>query len=86
MCVCIPGQIVAITDREHRLALVDVSGAKRQVNIACIVDDEHAIEACIGDWVLIHVGFALARIDEAEAAKTLQLLAELEGDGPEPLH
>jgi hydrogenase expression/formation protein HypC len=83
MCVCIPGRIVAITDREHHLALVDVGGARRQANIACIVDDEHTVDACIGEWVLIHVGFALARIDEAEAARTLQLMdeirAELEG-------
>ena len=77
MCVCIPGQIVAITDAANRLALVSVSGVKRQVNVACIVDEQHPVESCVGDWVLIHVGFAMSRIDEAEAAKTLRLLAEL---------
>ena len=77
MCVCIPGQIVSITDEANRLALVSVSGATREVNIACIVDERHCVQSCVGDWVLIHVGFALSRIDEAEAAKTLQLLAEL---------
>ena len=45
--------------------------------IACIVDEEHPLEACIGDWVLIHVGFAMSRIDEAEAAETLRILTEL---------
>lgn len=77
MCVCIPGRIVAITDAANRLALVNVSGAKRQVNIACIVDEQHPVESCVGDWVLNHVGFAMSRIDEAEAAKTLQLLSDL---------
>ncbi len=77
MCVCIPGQVTAITDAAHRLALVNVSGVTRQVSLACIVDEAHTIESCVGDWVLIHVGFAMARIDEAEARKTLALLAEL---------
>lgn len=77
MCVCVPAQIVQITDAANRLALVSVSGAKREVNISCIVDAEHPVESCVGDWVLIHVGFAMSRIDEAEAAKTLQLLKEL---------
>lgn len=77
MCVCIPGQIVAITDAANRLALVNVGGARREINISCIVDDLHSVESCLGEWVLVHVGFAMSRIDEAEAAKTLQLLHEL---------
>lgn len=77
MCLGIPGQIVEITDVAHKLALVNVAGVKRQVNIACIVDDNHPAESCVGDWVLIHVGFAMNRIDEKEAAETLQLLKEL---------
>jgi len=77
MCLGIPGQIIRIDDGERRLATVDISGIKRQVSIACIVDDEHTPEACLGDWVLIHVGFAMSRIDEAEAAATLQILTEL---------
>ena len=47
------------------------------MNIACIVDDAHPAEACIGDWVLVHVGFAMSRIDEHEAAETLKILTEL---------
>lgn len=77
MCLGIPGQIVEITDVKQKLALVNVAGVKRQVNIACIVDDDHPAESCVGDWVLVHVGFAMNRIDEKEAAETLQLLKEL---------
>ncbi|MAT51035.1 MAG: HypC/HybG/HupF family hydrogenase formation chaperone [Nevskiales bacterium] len=77
MCLGIPGEIVEITDSEKKLALVDVSGVKRPVNIACIVDDEHPVESCIGDWVLVHVGFAMSRIDANEAKITLDLLNEL---------
>lgn len=77
MCLGIPGQIVGITDVNQKLALVNVGGVKRQVNIACIVDEDHPAESCVGDWVLIHVGFAMNRIDEQEAAETLQLLKEI---------
>jgi hydrogenase expression/formation protein HypC len=77
MCLGIPGRIVKIDDVEKKLATVDVSGVKRQVNVACIVDAAHPVEACIGDWVLIHVGFAMSRINEAEAAETLKILNEL---------
>lgn len=77
MCLGIPGQIVEITSAEQKLAIVDVGGVKRQVNIACIVDSDHPVESCIGDWVLVHVGFAMNRIDPAEAAETLNLLEEL---------
>ncbi len=77
MCLGIPGQIVEITSIEHKLAIVDVGGVKRQVNIACVVDNEHPVESCIGDWVLVHVGFAMNRLDADEAAATLSLLEEL---------
>lgn len=77
MCLGIPGQIVAIDDAAKKLATVSVAGIRRQVNIACIVDAAHPAEGCIGDWVLVHVGFAMARIDEAEAAETLRVLHEI---------
>ncbi|MEA5570075.1 HypC/HybG/HupF family hydrogenase formation chaperone [Calothrix sp. UHCC 0171] len=77
MCLGIPGQIVEITDIKNKLATVDVGGVKRQVNIACIVDENHPPESCVGDWVLVHVGFAMNRINEEEAAETLQILQEL---------
>ncbi len=77
MCLGVPGQIVDIVDRELMLATADVSGVRRKVNVTCIVDDSHPLDACIGDWVLIHVGFAMARIDEAEAAETLKVLTAM---------
>ncbi len=77
MCLGIPGQICEIIDHQQFMAKVDVAGVKRPVNIACIIDDEHGIDDCIGDWVLVHVGFAMSRIDAQEAEKTLQLLEQL---------
>lgn len=77
MCLGIPGRIVKIDDVAKKLATVDVSGIKRQVNIACIVNEDHPVASCVGDWVLVHVGFAMSRIDEKEAALTLQVLTEL---------
>lgn len=77
MCLGIPGRIVKIDDVTRKLATVDVAGVKRQVNIACIIDDAHPVESCVGDWVLVHVGFAMSRIDEEQAAQTLKILTEL---------
>lgn len=77
MCLGIPGQIVEITDTNNQLAIVNVGGVRRQVNIACIIDEHHSPVDCIGDWVLVHVGFAMNRINEKEAAETLQILQEL---------
>ncbi len=77
MCLGIPGQITEILDSESKQATVNVAGVKRPVNIACIISAEHPIESCVGDWVLVHVGFAMSRIDEEEARETLKLLTEL---------
>jgi hydrogenase expression/formation protein HypC len=77
MCLGIPGQVVEITDRERNLARASVAGVLREISLACIVSDEHPLDACIGDWVLIHVGFAMSRINEAEAEATLKVLNEL---------
>jgi hydrogenase expression/formation protein HypC len=77
MCLGIPGRIVAITDPGRKLALVEVSGVRREINVACVVEDGQPIEDCVGYWVLVHVGFAMSRIDEAEAAATLQVLNDL---------
>ena len=76
MCLGIPGQIVAIINAEDALATVEVGGVRRPVNVSFIMDDR-PIEDCVGDWVLVHVGFAMSRIDADEAARTLALLAEL---------
>ncbi len=77
MCLGIPGQITEITNATHLLAIADIGGVKRQVNIACIVDDEHPVESCVGNWVLVHVGFAMNRIDPEEAEETLRMLDEM---------
>jgi hydrogenase expression/formation protein HypC len=77
MCLGIPGRIIRIDNAADMLATVDVGGVRRQINIICIVDEEHPVSSCVGEWVLIHVGFAMSRIDEEEAAATLQILHEL---------
>lgn len=77
MCLGIPALIVRIDDADRMLATAEVGSVRRQVNIMCIVDDAHPPESCLGAWVLLHVGFAMSRIDEAEAAETLRVLTEL---------
>lgn len=75
MCLGIPGQIVEIVDAENHIAKVEVSGVRRAVNVALLADGPDSVE--VGDWVLIHVGFAISRIDEDEARRTLDLLEAL---------
>jgi hydrogenase expression/formation protein HypC len=75
MCLAIPGQVVEIADAENRLARVDVAGVRRNVNVGLLDDDGGGVAA--GDWVLIHVGFALSKVDEDEARATLRLLQEM---------
>lgn len=82
MCLGIPGQIVEITDADNLMALAEVSGVRREVNVACVL--ESTPEALIGSWALIHVGFAMSLIDEEEAAKTLEALRGL-GEAQETL-
>lgn len=72
MCLAIPGQIVEIVDEPNRLAKVDVAGVRRTINVGLVDEDE--CDTDVGDWVLVHVGFALARIDEEQAQETLDLL------------
>lgn len=75
MCLAIPGQIVEILDENLQLAKAEVGGVRRNINIGLVHNDEERVQ--IGDWVLIHVGFALSKVDEAEAQATLQALAEI---------
>jgi hydrogenase expression/formation protein HypC len=75
VCLGIPGQIVEIVNPENQLAKVEVSGVRRNVNIALLADEPGGIG--VGDWVLIHVGFAMSKIDEREAHETLALLEQL---------
>ena len=73
MCLGIPGRIIEFADPTRHLARVDVSGVRRTINVGMVLPD--GLE--IGDWVLIHVGFALSKIDEAEAARTTEYLKGL---------
>jgi hydrogenase expression/formation protein HypC len=72
MCLAIPGQILEVVDESNRLAQVDVAGVKRNVNIGLL--DAEGEGAGEGDWVLIHVGFAISKVDEAEAIATRKML------------
>jgi hydrogenase expression/formation protein HypC len=73
MCLAIPGQIIEVVDEDNRLARVDVAGVQRNVNIGLLGDG--GVE--VGDWVLIHVGFALSKVDEEEAHATIALLQKM---------
>jgi hydrogenase expression/formation protein HypC len=72
MCLAIPGQVVELVDPANQIAKVDVVGVKRNVNVSLLVDEDGGVGP--GDWVLIHVGFALSKVDEEEAHATLRLL------------
>ncbi|HEX3789634.1 MAG TPA: HypC/HybG/HupF family hydrogenase formation chaperone [Pseudonocardiaceae bacterium] len=73
MCLGIPGEVIEILTDRPDLAKVDVSGVKRVINIGLLEDDPVAP----GDWVLIHVGFALSRIDETEAKAAMDFLESI---------
>ena len=78
MCLAIPGRVIEVVDDDNRLAQVDVAGVKRKVNVGLLDAGEDSVKA--GDWVLIHVGFAISKVDEQEALATRKLL---EGMGAE---
>ena len=75
MCLAIPGQVIEVVDETNRLAKVDVAGVRRTVNVSLLDNDGDGARP--GDWVLIHVGFALSKVDEQEARATLGLLQEM---------
>jgi hydrogenase expression/formation protein HypC len=72
MCLAIPGQVIEFVDDANRLAKVDVAGVRRSVDVSLLDDEDGGARP--GDWVLIHVGFALSKVDEHEAHATLELL------------
>lgn len=78
MCLAMPAQIVELLPRSD-LAICDLQGVRREINVALIVDD--GLE--VGDWVLIHVGFAMSKVDEEEARASLELMSELFGGSPQ---
>ncbi len=71
MCLAIPGKIIEIVDAENHIAKVDVGGVRRNVNTGMLDGTK------LGDYVLIHVGFAMSKIDEREAEETLRILNEI---------
>ncbi len=75
MCLAIPGEIVAWVDRELNIATAQVSNVRRNVNVGLLAETEDAVD--VGDWVLIHVGFAMSKINEEEAVATRKFLEEL---------
>ncbi|MGI8648952.1 MAG: HypC/HybG/HupF family hydrogenase formation chaperone [Rubrobacter sp.] len=75
MCLGIPGRIVEIIDEDIMLAKAEVSGVRRNINIGLVHYDEHRVE--VGDWVLIHVGFAMSTLDEEAAEAALKALQEI---------
>jgi hydrogenase expression/formation protein HypC len=72
VCLAIPGCIVDLVDEPNRLARVEIAGVRRTINIGLLDSDGEG--AGPGDWVLVHVGFAMSKVDEAEAHATLALL------------
>jgi hydrogenase expression/formation protein HypC len=78
MCLAIPGQIIELIDEERRLAKVDVAGVRRNVHIGLLDVDGQGVGP--GDWVLIHVGFAISQVDEEEARATRELLERMGAD------
>lgn len=85
MCLGIPGRIIDMVDDQNSIAKVDVSGVKRNVNVALVRPEGIGP----GDWVLIHVGFAMSKIDENEARETikvLQMMGEVYTDELKMLH
>lgn len=78
MCLAIPGRIVEVVDESNRLAQVDVAGVQRNVNIGLLDADGVGVGA--GDWVLIHVGFAMSKVDEEEALETRRMLESMGDD------
>lgn len=75
MCLGIPAQVTRITDPDRLLGIVAVNGVEREANLACVADGP--LDGLIGEWILLHVGFAMARIDAEEAANTLAALDAL---------
>jgi hydrogenase expression/formation protein HypC len=78
MCLAIPGQILEVVDESNRLAKVDVAGVRRSVNIGLLDGEVGGVGP--GDWVLIHVGFALSKVDEEEAVATRRMLEGMGDD------
>jgi len=82
MCIGVPGQVVAVGESLHQLAQVDVCGVRREVNIALVCEGEPQL--LLGQWVLVHVGFAMSVIDKDEALATLEALQQMQLEDTAP--
>lgn len=81
MCLGVPGRIVEFIDPTRHLAKAEISGVRRNINVGLLLPDG----LDVGDWVLIHVGFALSKIDEEEAHRTTKFLEQLGSDFAEEM-
>ena len=75
MCLAIPGQVVGLVDPANQIAKVDVVGVRRNINVSLLAGGDDEVKP--GDWVLIHVGFAISQVDEEEALATRELLEQM---------
>jgi hydrogenase expression/formation protein HypC len=73
MCLAIPGKIIELISDQHQVGVVEVAGVRRKVQLGLLADDLPKT----GDWVLIHVGFAMSKISEVDAAEQMRLLSML---------
>jgi hydrogenase expression/formation protein HypC len=78
VCLAIPGRVIELVDEENRLAKVEVAGVRRNVNVGLLDAEDGGVGP--GDWVLIHVGFAISKVDEQEARATHDLLVRMGQD------
>lgn len=83
MCLGVPGQIIEIADHTKKLGVIDCGGVRRTASLILVAELDQPLTELIGTWVLVHVGFAMSKIDEEEARRTLALLREM-GEAMEP--
>lgn len=78
MCLAIPTQVIEITNADAESALVELDGVKREVNVALVRQSNQPLSRLIGQWVIVHAGFAISVVDEEEALRTLTLMHEMQ--------
>ncbi|MCG8671371.1 MAG: HypC/HybG/HupF family hydrogenase formation chaperone [Pseudomonadales bacterium] len=81
MCLGIPTQIIEITNADSALAVVELGGVRREVNVALLVE-ELPLDQLIGQWAIVHAGFAIGLVDEDEAQQTLATISDWEREEP----
>lgn len=81
MCIGIPCQIVCIDNNSPNSAIAEVNGIRREIDISLVINNDNPI--CVGQWVLVHVGFAMSRLDEDEAKQTLAMLNAMQEEEPD---